>query len=200
MNGPNAEEAQDNIQYEEELYVRSVGKLHERLGASPGTGCCKSGYHRPRGELNLKDVGADKALRIVDPYGRSQTPVPKLDLRHLDDSSANKLDSHVIYSFLPFLQADLSQLSEDNVQFLDMQGSFKVPGEQALNEFIHVYFQHVHPTLPLLDESAFWEMYTRKTTSSRCMSLFVFQAMLFASSSVRHLRSLILHKSSDSES
>lgn len=138
------------------------------------------------------------AMRMVDPYGGSQKPASKLNPRRLDDFSANRFDSHVIYSFLPFLQVDFSQLSQDNVQFLDMQGSFKVPGMQALSLFIQVYFQHVHPTLPLLDESTFWDMYTRKTTSSRSMSLFIFQAMLFASSSVSHLLLLILDTLSDS--
>lgn len=145
-----------------------------------------------------QEIAANRTLRTKGPTGKSQTTDSKLDLRRLGELSPNQLDSHVMFSFMPFLQADISHLSEDKAQFLDTQGSFKIPGMQSLNEFIRVYFQNVHPILPLIDESAFWKMYTRKTGSSRDMSLFVFQAMLFAASSVSFLRWSVLHTLADS--
>ncbi|KAH7127937.1 hypothetical protein B0J13DRAFT_510400 [Dactylonectria estremocensis] len=103
--------------------------------------------------------------------------------------------AHVIYSYFPFLDAELSSLSHHDVQFLESQGCFKVPGRQAADEFVRQYFLHVHPGLPLLDECAFWDMYYPNGVqgSRTTLSLFVFQAMLFASCSsmsVETLRSL----------
>lgn len=97
-------------------------------------------------------------------------------------------DTHVIYSYYPFLKADFSLMSEQDVRFLDSQGCFKIPGRQAVDQFIRVYFLHVHSGLPLLDESAFWKMYSTSGNlprSTPCLSLFVFQAILFVSCSVR---------------
>ena len=71
-------------------------------------------------------------------------------------------------------------MSQHDVYFLDTQGCFKVPNRQALDEFVREYFLHVHPSLPLIDESAFWKMYS----GNGSFSLFLFQAMLFGSSSV----------------
>ncbi|KAH7176922.1 hypothetical protein EDB81DRAFT_773777 [Dactylonectria macrodidyma] len=103
--------------------------------------------------------------------------------------------AHVIYSYLPFLEADLSSLSHHDVQYLESQGCFKVPGRQAADEFVRQYFLHVHPGLPLLDECAFWDMYYPNGVQGgqTTLALFVFQAMLFASCSsmsVETLRSL----------
>ncbi|KAM5368086.1 hypothetical protein ACJZ2D_009690 [Fusarium nematophilum] len=95
--------------------------------------------------------------------------------------------SHIIYSHFSFLHLDISLLSGDDVQYLETQGCFKVPGRQAADEFVREYFLHVHPGLPLFDESLFWDMYFRRAIPSQrsrsFLSLFVFQAMLFASCS-----------------
>ncbi|KAF4464081.1 cutinase transcription factor 1 beta [Fusarium albosuccineum] len=93
--------------------------------------------------------------------------------------------SHVIYSYYPFLDLDISALSPGDVQYLETQGCFRVPTRQALDEFVREYFLHVHPGLPLLDESMFWDMYSghAQPQGQSNLSLFVFQAMLFASCS-----------------
>lgn len=97
-----------------------------------------------------------------------------------DDCSGHSFHGHVIYSYFSFLKVDLSLMSQHDVCFLDTQGCFKVPNRQALDEFVHEYFLHVHPSLPLIDESAFWKMYS----GNGSFSLLLFQAMLFASSGV----------------
>jgi len=76
-------------------------------------------------------------------------------------------------------------MSEQDVHFLDSQGCFRIPGRQAVEQFIREYFLHVHPGLPLLDESRFWEMYSTTGSLRRdSLSLFVFQAIFFVSCSV----------------
>ncbi|KAL6399879.1 Cutinase transcription factor 1 beta [Ilyonectria robusta] len=89
---------------------------------------------------------------------------------------------------------DLSLLSELDAQFLEAQGCFKAPCRQAADEFMREYFLHVHPNLPLLDESVFWNMYHRNgyaTQNGRTsFSLFLFQAMLFASCSFMSLNTI----------
>ncbi|KAF5594053.1 cutinase transcription factor 1 beta [Fusarium subglutinans] len=75
---------------------------------------------------------------------------------------------------------DLSKLLPDDVCFLRRQGCLNVPPRPMLDEFIREYFLHVHPMLPLMDESVFWEEYREETNK---LSLFLIQAMLFASCS-----------------
>ena len=107
----------------------------------------------------------------------------------IESESRSTVDNHVIYSYYPFLKLDiLSHMSSQDVNFLEIQGCFRVPTRPALDEFIREYFLHIHPTLPMIDEGDFWDMYTNRGISPierPCISLFVFQAMLFASSSVR---------------
>lgn len=98
-------------------------------------------------------------------------------------------DTHIIYSFYPFIKLDFqSNLPPQDVNFLEQQVCFRVPARLALDEMIREYFLHVHPSLPILDEGKFWEMYTyQRNVNSKerpGISLFVFQAMLFASCSV----------------
>ncbi|KAF5254108.1 hypothetical protein FANTH_990 [Fusarium anthophilum] len=75
---------------------------------------------------------------------------------------------------------DLSKLPPDDVSFLRRQGCLTVPPRPILDGFIREYFLHVHPMLPLMDESVFWEEYGQETEK---LSLFLIQAMLFASCS-----------------
>ncbi|KAF5668328.1 fungal specific transcription factor factor domain-containing protein [Fusarium denticulatum] len=75
---------------------------------------------------------------------------------------------------------DLSKLPPDDVSFLRQQGCLSVPPRPILDEFIREYFLHVHPMLPLMDESVFGEQYRQQTNK---VSLFLIQAMLFASCS-----------------
>ena len=74
-----------------------------------------------------------------------------------------------------------------DVNFLETQGCFRVPTRPILDEFIREYFLHIHPILPIINEKTFWKIYENYDSTlpgvSR-ISLFVFHAMLFASSSV----------------
>lgn len=94
----------------------------------------------------------------------------------------------MIFSFHRFLELkDLSRLPPEDVKYLEMKGCLHVPTGPVLDEFIRQYFLHVHPCLPMLNEAEFWDMYNNQFDQSRkrrTISLFTFQAMLFASCAV----------------
>ncbi len=63
----------------------------------------------------------------------------------------------------------------------------------ALDEFVHEYFRHVHPHLPLIDEAAFWDIFyanEHRQHQTYQISVFTFQAMLFACCNVSHPASM----------
>lgn len=104
------------------------------------------------------------------------------------DPESPRTGSNVIFSFYRFLElSDLPSLPADDVKFLELKGCLHVPVCAILNEFVRQYFLHVHPCLPVLDEADFWRLYSNRPGrpgKSRSISLFVFQAMMFASCAV----------------
>lgn len=89
------------------------------------------------------------------------------------------------YEFLKLTR--LNELPFEDVSFLELKGCFRVPESRYLDIFITKYFLYVHPCLPVIDEAEFWRMYHPRSSdyaSGDNMSLFVLQAMLFASSVV----------------
>ncbi|EHY57967.1 hypothetical protein ABEF92_002349 [Exophiala dermatitidis] len=93
--------------------------------------------------------------------------------------------AEVLYSYYPFLSADtIYQLDQEELQFLETLGCYRVPARASLDEFIKAYFLYIHPLQPLLDEAEFWRAYsTPSSCSTKPISIFVFQAMLFAACS-----------------
>ncbi|KAF5594072.1 cutinase transcription factor 1 beta [Fusarium pseudoanthophilum] len=93
--------------------------------------------------------------------------------------------SHITYSYYPFLTVDMSGLEPDDVYYLESRNCLSVPTPDALDDFIREYFLHVHPGLPLLDEAQFWAVYSgdKEPCGGPTISLFLFQAILFASCS-----------------
>lgn len=84
----------------------------------------------------------------------------------------------------PFLQSDsISCLSNEDMSFLHSKGSYSLPSRDLAEEFIQQYFQRVHPGAPVIDEGQFWRIWERE--SDEKLSLFLFQALLFASCPVR---------------
>ncbi|KAK1237215.1 hypothetical protein MKX07_006094 [Trichoderma sp. CBMAI-0711] len=88
----------------------------------------------------------------------------------------------VIYSnfeTLPFIRPpDLMHVSALDIRFMQLNGCFDLPSMPILNEFIRIYFLHVHPIIPLLDEGDFWDSYS--CANEKRISLLVFQAIIFA--------------------
>lgn len=96
---------------------------------------------------------------------------------------------NVIFSYYPFLKLPgLRSILAEDLRYLNAKGCLHIPGREALDEFMRNYFLYVHPCLPLLDEADFWRIYRNRQFTSgkdKSISLFTFQAMLFASCSVR---------------
>ncbi|KAK2774854.1 hypothetical protein FQN53_003469 [Emmonsiellopsis sp. PD_33] len=120
---------------------------------------------------------------VFDPFGSMNPQIPKSILPSSSDGSNG--DSSVIFSFYRFIElGDLHTLPTEDVKFLEMKGCLHVPPGPILDEFVRQYFLHVHPCLPVLNEADFWSMYSNRNdrlNRPRAMSLFIFQAMFFAS-------------------
>lgn len=122
---------------------------------------------------------------LVDPLN------PFLNSSNLAPSTGRASESAttVLYTYYPFLTVNnTSQSLEQDFKFLEMEGCFHVPAKIVMNDLVHQYFANVHPHLPLLSETEFWESYRASYSSAASMpklSLLVFQAMLFAASNVR---------------
>lgn len=80
----------------------------------------------------------------------------------------------------PFFLSDrLSSLEPEDLTFLSSKGSLSIPSRAYTKEFVTQYFVRIHPILPVLDEIQFWNAFEGNSTEK--VSLFVFQALLFAS-------------------
>lgn len=95
---------------------------------------------------------------------------------------------YVPFYYFKYLQVpDMSHLSPTQIRALEQGLCLSIPSNEVLDEFVRQYFLYVHPCLPILDEGAFWSMYSRRPhagTEPLTCSLVLFQAMLFASSRV----------------
>lgn len=84
---------------------------------------------------------------------------------------------------VPFIRSpDLSHISALDIRFMQLNGCFNLPRMPILNEFVRIYFLHVHPIIPLFDEGEFWDSYS--CTNEQKISLLVFQAIIFAACAV----------------
>jgi hypothetical protein len=97
------------------------------------------------------------------------------------------LDSYLVFPYFGFLRCEeLPSMSSEDAKTLESSRCLHIPARPALDDFVREYFLHVHPNLPMLDEGQFWSMYRSREATSRepsTLALFLFQAMLFASSS-----------------
>ena|SRR6187402_941616 len=121
-------------------------------------------------------------------YGSLQTSAGPKNTQIIAGHNITRMDRNVLFSSYQFLESvDLSAVPQEDVDYLITKGCMHVPRRPLLDEFISAYFQYVHPFLPLIDEAEFWTLYSPEDGDKECanhISLFVFQAMLFASSAV----------------
>lgn len=83
----------------------------------------------------------------------------------------------------PFLDTEtIRALPYKDVEVLRQKGSLVVPDRETSMEFIDQYFRRIHPSVPMLDEAQFMRVFDRDSTQK--LSLFVFQAVLFAASPI----------------
>lgn len=167
--------------------------LNSSVGLDTASNCENASDQSVGGRMNMDSPGqaktGDGRHTMASPLGATYDPafVHADTAAQIDSESRATVNTHVMFSYYPFLELDgLSQMSTEDINFLELQGCFRIPTQPVLDEFIREYFLHVHPSLPVIDEGNFWDMYThRDLHRAECshMSLFVFQAMLFASCS-----------------
>lgn len=85
----------------------------------------------------------------------------------------------IAFQAYPFIRSDFfTRLSQDEICYLDSQACFRLPTWTSWNSMIQVYFRHIHPLVPVLDEAKFWE--ASRGSEPPILSLFVAQAIMFA--------------------
>ncbi|KAK1138573.1 hypothetical protein N8T08_002367 [Aspergillus melleus] len=114
------------------------------------------------------------------------------EARALDSLSSQKKLTESTFANVPlpfssytFLKAPgLKRLGPVELSFLESQGCLSIPARHVTDSFVRSYFLYVHPSLPLIDEAAFWRLYRCSNTGrDESIPLLLFQSMLFAASS-----------------
>ncbi|KAH6604455.1 hypothetical protein Trco_007901 [Trichoderma cornu-damae] len=128
-------------------------------GFSPRTASTISNLHdgggRPREKSDVYNAFAVQSTVSIDDIGYSS------------------------HDSLPFIRTpELGHVSALDIRFMQLNRCFDLPPMPILNEFVRVYFLHVHPIVPLFNEGDFWDSFS--CTSGEKISLLVFQAMIFA--------------------
>lgn len=86
------------------------------------------------------------------------------------------------YPFIPV--EEIATLPSEDIACLRVRKSLSIPDRDLTQEFIDQYFQLIHPTVPILSESSFRGIWSGESCGT--LSLFVFQALLFASCPVSY--------------
>lgn len=96
-------------------------------------------------------------------------------------------------SLPPFLTCDLSHVSQEDISYLQDKRCFSVPKKDILDDLLRSYFDYVHPHMPFIDETTFWEVYHSADANRQLhhseekpFSLLLFQAILFAGTTCAH--------------
>lgn len=87
-----------------------------------------------------------------------------------------------------YLTCDMSRVSAEDYSYLKQKGSFSLPKRDVLEDLLECYFDYIHPTMPFIDETEFWEIYHGRDADGQPsplshrtrISWLIFQAMLFA--------------------
>lgn len=87
---------------------------------------------------------------------------------------------------------NLKCLPSEDINYLFIKGSLNIPNHHTTKELVENYFRKIHPMLPVLDEAQFWRAFGGDPTEK--ISLFVFQALIFAISPVRRAHLLRARK------
>ncbi|KAH0496009.1 hypothetical protein TgHK011_009530 [Trichoderma gracile] len=131
--------------------------------------------------INLDAFSPRTAFTITKLHTGSEGAGKPSACAALTDQTKPTLDGVIYSNFetMPFIRPpDLSHLSALDIRFMQLNGCFDLPHMPILNEFVRIYFLHVHPIIPLLDEGEFWDSYS--CTNGKRISLLVLQAIIFA--------------------
>lgn len=75
-------------------------------------------------------------------------------------------------------------LTTSDQNYLSGEGCFDLPPPAVFRRICTVYFNLVHPNLPILDEAAFWSIWQGDNFDLSQFSFLVAQTMVFAAASV----------------
>ncbi|PTB62707.1 N-terminal binuclear Zn cluster-containing/DNA binding domain-containing protein [Trichoderma citrinoviride] len=131
--------------------------------------------------INLEGFSPRTAFTI----SKLHTSSLKAEKSSACDTFADQSTAAVYNNFesLPFIRPpDLAHVSALDIRFMQLNGCFDLPPMPILNEFVRIYFLHVHPIIPLFDEGEFWDSYS--CTNEKRISLLVFQAIIFAACAI----------------
>lgn len=95
-------------------------------------------------------------------------------------------EGDVTYSYYKFVGVgNISRMSPQDINYLESQGCLRLPTRRTLDGLVRKYFTHVHPTLPVLDEGKFWDVYAGGSGAwEGRIPLLLLQAMIFTVCSV----------------
>ncbi|KAL7947615.1 fungal-specific transcription factor domain-containing protein [Trichoderma barbatum] len=131
--------------------------------------------------ISLEGFSPKTANAISSVHNGSQTKGRLNTYNEFTDSTPLCINNigYSSHDTLPFIRApELGHLSALDIRFMQLNGCFDLPPMPILNEFVRMYFLHVHPIVPLIEEGEFWGSFS--CTSGEKISLLVFQAMIFA--------------------
>ncbi|KAL4964936.1 Zn(II)2Cys6 transcription factor [Aspergillus stella-maris] len=132
-----------------------------------------------------QNTNADSTVNQTNPHlERIRALAFEADGRDLTNNlaSTSSLSGHVGFATYHFLELrGLKTLDREDIAFLASKGCLSIPEKSVLDEFVRQYFLQVHPSSPVIDEAEFWRVYRNPGTGKK-ISLFVFQAILFAGS------------------
>ncbi|KAF5640803.1 fungal specific transcription factor factor domain protein [Fusarium sp. NRRL 52700] len=159
----------------------------EVITVPPDQFCCLRGQFYQL-TTRLTAAQAEPALESRTSLGKTPISLDSTESSLLDSVPATK--THIVstrsnvvhfsnYSFITIGNA--AALSQEDIQFLNVKGCFNLPPKVILDEFVRLYFLHVHPFLPFLDEGNFWDVYCSRVSSPKIPFLLI-QAMIFATS------------------
>ncbi|EWC44821.1 hypothetical protein DRE_06459 [Drechslerella stenobrocha 248] len=96
-----------------------------------------------------------------------------------------------------YIKPTPTRIAPDDVDYLVRKGATSIPLETFRQELIDCYFAYVHPFMPLIEESDWrrttarnWEGFDPMRHKDDRISLFLFQAVLFAGSAFVKMESL----------
>jgi hypothetical protein len=122
---------------------------------------------------NLLKSASVTGDRTVAPPRSS--PSPNFEaLTHIPQSTRPK---HLLPAYLKPLPTRMTSV---DIEFLYAKGALSLPETSVRNALITAYLEYVHPYMPLIEVCETLRIIDDESGSSGKMSLFLFQAMMFA--------------------
>ncbi|KAL7784343.1 fungal-specific transcription factor domain-containing protein [Trichoderma ceciliae] len=131
--------------------------------------------------MNLDGFSPKTASTISNLHDGSRAGEKSDTYNAFADQSTVSIDEirYSSHDTLPFIRTpELGHVSALDIRFMQLNGCFDLPPMPILNEFVRIYFLHLHPIVPLLDEGDFWDSFS--CTNGEKISLLVFQTIIFA--------------------